>query len=68
MTHYLWDSQDWKNADIEAVVAALFDAPRHIDPFDMAKINAFHPSAKATYLNMFYSGNMTESIKKVNKV
>lgn len=68
MTHYLWKTQDWQNTSTETVVAALFDAPRHIDPNDLAQIKLFHPTAKNTYLNMYYLGNIPNSIKKINQV
>lgn len=68
MTHQLWESKDWKNASTESVISALFDSPKHPDPFDIASINRYHPSAKATYLNMFYKGDISKTIKKINKI
>ena len=54
MAHYLWTTQDWQNTTNEAVMAALFDAPKHINPFDIAQIKHFHPTAK----DIYYSGNI----------
>ncbi|NJO97728.1 MAG: hypothetical protein HC764_18460 [Pleurocapsa sp. CRU_1_2] len=68
MTHHLWTTQDWQNSMTETVVAALFDSPKHINPFDMAQIQHFHPSAKGIYLNLYYSGNIPRSIQNINQV
>ena len=68
MAHHLWTTQDWQNSTTETVVAALFDSPKHIDPFDIAQIKHFHPFAKDIYLNLYYSGDIPQSIQKINQV
>jgi hypothetical protein len=66
MAHYLWGSNQWENATEEDVILALFNAPRHPDPFDMGQIKRFHPNAKIKYLNLAYVGKIPESIKAIN--
>ena len=68
MAHYLWTTQDWQNSTTETVIAALLDAPKHINPFDMAQIKHFHPTTKNIYLNLYYSGNIPQSIQNINQV
>lgn len=68
MVHKLWQTHKWETATTEEVVAALFDDPRPANPADFAKIQRYHPQAKSIYLNLYYSGQMPECVKKINKI
>lgn len=68
MTHELWETHKWATATEEQVIQALFNAPEFIDPRDMSEIQRQHPSAKQKYLNMFYSGQIPQSVKKLHNL
>ena len=68
MAHELWETHEWSIASEEQVIQALFSAPQLIDPRDMREIQLHHPTAKQKYLNMFYSGQIPQSIKKLHKL
>lgn len=68
MIHPLWETKAWETATLDEVVSALFNPPPFLNPFDVGKINRFHPTAKGVYLNLFYEGNIPNSVKKINKV
>ncbi|EAZ90726.1 hypothetical protein [Crocosphaera chwakensis] len=64
MPHTLWQSHNWQNASIEAVITALFDVPEFIDPCDMAKIQQYHPTAIREYQKIFYRGDIPDYAAK----
>lgn len=68
MPHKLWNTHEWSTATEEQVIQALFDAPEFIYPFDMSEIQLHHPMAKSRYLNLFYSGQIPQEIKKLHKI
>lgn len=58
MTHPLWDTEDWSLASDEAVIAALLDAPRPVDPFRMAWVRRHRPHCIRQMQIIFYGGEI----------
>jgi hypothetical protein len=50
------------------VIAALFNAPKIINPKDMKEIQLHHNEAKNKYLNLRYGGKIPYFIKRVHKI
>lgn len=66
--HALWTTKDWANASEEEVIQALFNTPPHPDPRDFNHIYSYHPTAKLKYLNLYYQGNIPQSIKRLHNI
>lgn len=56
--HDLWVTHGWEKATEEEIIAALFNPPPFINPFDMAAIKRVNPQALRKYQNLFYSGGI----------
>ena len=66
--HALWTTKDWANAKEEEVIQALLNPPELPDPSHYTQIYRHHPTAKVKYLNLYYQGNIPESIKRLHKI
>lgn len=58
MIHPLWETNNWSNASDEAIISALFNAPRFVPVEGMGWIRRNRPSLIRQYQNMFYRGEI----------
>ncbi len=67
MPHQLWETKEWQSASDEEVIAALFDCPAHLDPFDVAAIKRHKPHCVRQYHHLYYGGEIPNFVRRVHK-